>query len=81
MICAGGKASVSEKILLHVVIVPLNVHIALPALASILVKLAKTVQLAPLFKVSIARFVAWSLVNVTIAPVLDVEAVKAVVTV
>lgn len=58
--------------LLQLVTVPLNVLMVLPRLASIRVKLAKQLQVAPLVSVTIALFVAWSEVNKTIEEKVEV---------
>ncbi len=71
--------SLNAKILLHDVTVPLNVHIALPLLAFILVKLAKQLQVAPLFKVRVDVNVPSSDVNKIVAPFLVRKQFKAVV--
>jgi hypothetical protein len=52
------------------VTVPIKVVIVLPPLASILVKFASTLQIAPFFKVMIALLVPELLLKVTVAPIL-----------
>src|ERR1043165_875971 len=73
--------SVKEFIFKQLVTVPFHVQIVRPALASILVKKALVLHVAPLVRVRIALIVAWSEVKVTGAPVRVKAQVRADVTV